>query len=298
MTAPGDPIESAGSVIERKTRRTAFLEAYPPSILLAIAWIVLMLAVAILAPLLTPFDYMALNVRSRLQPPVFMGGSWAHALGTDELGRDVTSRLIMSIRISITIAFVATLISTTVGVILGFLAAYFRGWIEEIILVLVDAQLAMPFMIIAIAVLAFFGNSLFLFVLLLGFNGWETVTRIARGLAISATVQGYARAVRDLGASPMRVYFGHILPNIGATLMVAMTLNIPGVILLESSLSFLGIGIQPPETSLGNMVGYGRKYIQSAPWIMLVPSLVIVLTTLAVSVAGDWMRDRLDPTLR
>lgn len=298
MTAPSDPIEGTGSVIEHKTRRQAFLEAYPPSILLALTWIALMVAVSILAPLITPFDYMDLNVRSRLQPPVFMGGTWTNALGTDELGRDVTSRLIMSIRISITIAFVATLISTAVGVILGFMAAYFRGWIEEVILVLVDAQLAMPFMIIAIAVLAFFGNSLFLFVLLLGFNGWETVTRIARGLAISAMVQGYARAVRDLGASPVRVYFGHILPNIGATLMVAMTLNIPGVILLESSLSFLGIGIQPPETSLGNMVGYGRKYIQSAPWIMLTPSLVIVLTTLAVSVAGDWLRDRLDPTLR
>ena len=298
MTAPTDPIETTGSVIDQKSRRQAFFEAYPPSILLALFWIGLMVVVAILAPLLTPFEYMALNVRARLQPPVFMGGTWTHALGTDELGRDVTSRLIMSIRISIAVAFVATLISTTVGVVLGFMAAYFRGWVEEIILVFVDAQLAMPFMIIAIAVLAFFGNSLFLFVLLLGFNGWEAVTRIARGLAISATVQGYARAVRDLGASPFRVYFAHILPNIGATLMVAMTLNIPGVILLESSLSFLGIGIQPPETSLGNMVGYGRKYIQSAPWIMLTPSLVIVLTTLAVSVAGDWMRDRLDPTLR
>lgn len=292
-----DPSDSA-SVIEAKSRWKAFFEAWPPAVLLALGWIGLMVLIALLAPLIAPYEYMALDVRARLQPPVFMGGSWDHALGTDELGRDVTSRLLMSIRISIAVAFIATLISTATGLILGFAAAYFRGWVEEIILILVDAQLAMPFMIVAIAVLAFFGNSVFLFVLLLGFNGWEAITRIARGLAISATEQGYAKAVRDLGASPVRVYFGHILPNIAATLMVAMTLNIPGVILLESSLSFLGIGIQPPETSLGNMVGYGRKYIQTAPWIMLVPSLVIVLTTLAVSITGDWLRDRLDPTLR
>jgi peptide/nickel transport system permease protein len=153
-------------------------------------------------------------------------------------------------------------------------------------------------MIIAIAVLAFLGNSLVIFIMLLGLNGWDQVTRIARGLAISADTQGYAAAARDIGASPWRIYLRHILPNISATIVVAMTLNIPGVILLESSLSFLGIGLQPPQTSLGNMVGYGRDYIQSAPWIMLMPAAVIVVTTLSVSIVGDWLRDRLDPTLR
>jgi peptide/nickel transport system permease protein len=156
----------------------------------------------------------------------------------------------------------------------------------------------MPFMIISIAVLAFLGNSLPIFIMLLGMYGWEQVTRIARGLAISANAQGYAAAARDIGASPWRIYLRHILPNISAMIVIAMTLNIPAVILLESSLSFLGIGLQPPQTSLGNMVGYGRDYIQSAPWIMLMPAAVIVITTLSVSVVGDWLRDRLDPTLR
>ena len=134
--------------------------------------------------------------------------------------------------------------------------------------------------------------------ILLGFHGWERIARISRGLAIAAQEQGYAAAVRDLGASPWRIYFRHILPNIASTLIVSMSLNFPEVILLESGLSFLGLGVQPPLTSLGNMVGYGRDYIQSAPWIMLAPAAAIVVTTLAISVIGDWLRDRFDPTLR
>jgi peptide/nickel transport system permease protein len=298
MAAIDQQAAASGSVMEEKRALTAFLEAWPPAVILALVWLGLMGLVAILAPLLTPYDFMAVDVMARLKPPVFFGGSFAHLLGTDQLGRDVLSRALASIRISITIAICATMLSTLVGVTLGFIAAYFRGWIDQIILTLVDAQLAMPFMIIAIAVLAFLGNSLVIFIMLLGLNGWEQVTRIARGLAISATTQGYAAAARDIGASPWRIYLRHILPNISAMIVIAMTLNIPGVILLESSLSFLGIGLQPPQTSLGNMVGYGRDYIQSAPWIMLMPAAVIVVTTLSVSVVGDWLRDRLDPTLR
>jgi peptide/nickel transport system permease protein len=146
-------------------------------------------------------------------------------------------------------------------------------------------------------VLAFFGSSLPLLVCLMGLYGWERYARIARGLAISATAQGYAAAVRQLGATPARIYLRHILPNIASTLIVSITLVFPEVILLESGLSFLGLGVQPPMTSLGNMVGYGREYLSSAPWIMLAPAATITLTTLAVSTIGDWLRDKLDPTL-
>ncbi len=291
-------IAASGSVIEEKKKLAAFLEAWPPAVLIAIFWLALVILIAVIAPLIVPYDFMAVDVRARLKPPVFFGGDFVHILGTDQLGRDVFSRALISIRISLTIAICATLLSTVVGVTLGFIAAYFRSWVDQVILTLVDAQLAMPFMIIAIAVLAFLGNSLTIFIMLLGLYGWEQVTRIARGLAISATAQGYAAAARDIGASPWRIYLRHILPNISAMIVIAMTLNIPAVILLESSLSFLGIGLQPPQTSLGNMVGYGRDYIQSAPWIMLMPAAVIVITTLSVSVVGDWLRDRLDPTLR
>lgn len=291
-------IAASGSVIEEKKKITAFLEAWPPAVLIALCWLALVILIAVIAPLIVPYDFMAVDVRARLKPPGFFGGDFAHILGTDQLGRDVFSRALISIRISLTIAICATMLSTVVGVTLGFIAAYFRSWVDQIILTFVDAQLAMPFMIISIAVLAFLGNSLPIFIMLLGLYGWEQVTRIARGLAISANAQGYAAAARDIGASPWRIYLRHILPNISAMIVIAMTLNIPAVILLESSLSFLGIGLQPPQTSLGNMVGYGRDYIQSAPWIMLMPAAVIVITTLSVSVVGDWLRDRLDPTLR
>ncbi|QDL91876.1 ABC transporter permease [Paroceanicella profunda] len=289
---------SSGSVFTAKNRLGAFFESWPPGILLALAWLALCAVLVAFAPHVAPYDYLAMDLRARLTPPVFFGGGWAHPLGTDELGRDVLSRLIASVRISLVIAFLSTLIAASLGVTLGFLAAWFRGKVEQVVLMLIDAQAAMPFMIIALAMLAFLGNSLTLLVVLMGFYGWERIARIARGLAISAAEQGYATAVRDLGATPWRIYGRHILPNIASTLIVSMTLNFPEVILLESGLSFLGLGVQPPMSSLGNMVGYGRDYIQSAPWIMLAPAAAIVLTTLSISMLGDWLRDRFDPTLR
>jgi peptide/nickel transport system permease protein len=268
-------------------------KSMPILVWIAVLWLVAMVLIAIFALAVAPYTFTTPDLKNRLSPP----GNPVHWLGTDELGRDVLSRLLMSIRISLMIAFGASLISATLGTVLGFLAAYFRGFVEQIVLMLADFQASMPFLILALSVLAFFGNSLLLLICLMGFFGWERYARISRGLAISASSQGYAAAVTQLGGTPFRVYFRHILPNIGSTLIVMMTLVFPEIILLESSLSFLGLGVQPPMTSLGNMVGYGREYITRAPWIMLAPALTIVFTTLAVSILGDWLRDRLDPTL-
>ncbi|WP_439574842.1 ABC transporter permease [Phreatobacter sp.] len=270
------------------------MASVPLLVWFAVLWIAAMILVALAADWIAPYSYTTPNLRNRLVPP----GTAPHWLGTDELGRDVLSRLIVSIRISLMIAFGATIISAVLGTTLGFVAAYFRGVAEQAVLMLADFQAAMPFLILALSVLAFFGNSLALLIGLMGLFGWERYARIARGLAVSASAQGYASAVTQLGASPGRVYLKHILPNIASTLIVSMTLVFPEVILLESGLSFLGLGVQPPMTSLGNMVGFGREYITRAPWIMLAPALTIVLTTLAVSLLGDWLRDRLDPTLR
>jgi peptide/nickel transport system permease protein len=270
----------------------------PPMVLFGLAWLTLMLLTAVLADVVSPYAYTALDLRNRLAPPAFMGGTWLHPLGTDELGRDVLARLIYSIRMSLLIAFGATIIGALIGTTLGFLAAHFRGFVEQVVLALVDFSASLPFLILALAVLAFFGNSMVLFICLLGLHAWERYARIARGLAISAGSQGYAAAVRQLGASPWRIYGRHVLPNIASTLIVSMTLAFPEIILLESGLSFLGLGVQPPSTSLGSMVGYGREYLTRAPWILLSPAFTIVLTTLSVSLIGDWLRDRLDPTLR
>ena len=283
----------SGTVLPARAGRSA-----PPALVIAASvWITMILLIAVFADQLRPFGITALDLKARLLPPVGFVGTAQHLLGTDELGRDVLSRLIVSIRISLVIAFGATAIAAVLGTTLGFLAAHFRGWVEQVVLMLIDFQASMPFLILALAVLAFFGNSLPLFVTLMGLYGWERHARIARGLAIAANAQGYAAAIRQLGARPSRIYLRHVLPNIAATLIVAATLSFPEVVLLESGLSFLGLGVQPPMTSLGNMVGYGREYLTRAPWILLAPSAVIVLTTLCVSLLGDWLRDRLDPTL-
>lgn len=266
---------------------------------LSIGWLALMLLVAITGDLWSPYDYQAIDLRARLQPPVWLeDGSWSHLLGTDQLGRDVLSRLISSIQISLLVALLGTLIGAFIGTMIGLLAAHFRGWIDDLVMVAIDYQAALPFMILALAVVAFFSNSLTLFILLMGIYGWERYARITRGLALSSIKHGYAVAVHTLGASPWRIYGRHIMPNIANALIVNMTLNFPQTIMLETSLSFLGLGIQPPMTSLGNMVGFGRDYMLDAWWLATLPALVILMTTMAFALLGDWVRDRLDPTSR
>jgi len=293
-----EPERRSASVFTAKSRARAFLETRPLLILLSLGWLAAMPFVAFFGHLIAPQDFMAMDPRARLEPPVFMGGSWAHALGTDEMGRDALSRLIASIRNAPTVAFLSTPLAGFLGVSLGCLAARARRRVQQAILVPVDAQAAMPFMIIALAVPAFLGNSLTPFTILPGFHGRKRIARVARGLAISAQAQGCAAAARDLGASPRRVCGRHIPPDIASTPVVSMTLNLPEVILPESGLGCLGLGVQPPLTSLGEMVGSGCDCIQSAPWIMLTPAAAIVLTTLSISMIGDWLRDLFDPTLR
>ncbi|KQV19950.1 peptide ABC transporter permease [Rhizobium sp. Root1203] len=281
------PARKAPAWISR-LRRTV-----PPLVALCIFWLMAMVVIAVFADQVRPYHITAMDLSSRLTAP----GTAKHWLGTDELGRDVLSRLIQSIRISLVIAFGATLLSAVFGTLLGFAAARFRGFVEHLVLMLADFQAALPFLVMSLAVLAFFGSSMILLVCLMGFYGWERYARIARGLAIAAGAQGFAAAVVQLGATPMRVYLRHILPNVASTLIVSMTLTFPEIILMESGLSFLGLGVQPPESSLGNMVGFGREYLTRAPWIMLAPATVIMLTTLSISLVGDWLRDKLDPTV-
>jgi len=275
------------------------LAVLPFSVRLSGAWILAMLVVAILADWIAPYDYAAIYLRNRLTPPIWMaGGTWLHPLGTDDLGRDVLSRVIYSVRTSLAVALLGTIIGAVLGTSLGFLAARFRGWVDDLVTMAIDFQAALPFLILALAAVAFLGNSLVLFVAIMGVYGWERYARIVRGMAFAAQAQGYAIALRTLGASSARVYFAHILPNIASAIIVNMTLNFPETVLLETSLSFLGLGIQPPMTSLGNMVGFGRDYLLSAWWIAVCPAVVIFITTLAFSLLGDWLRDYLDPALR
>ncbi len=275
------------------------LSGMPPSILISAIWIVFMILVAVLADVIAPYDYKHMDLLDRLRPPIWLeNGVWSHPFGTDDLGRDVLSRIIFSIRISLFVALMGTFIGAVLGTSLGFAAAHFRGRVDDLIMVLIDFQAALPFLILALAVLAFFENSFLLFVLIMGIYGWERYARIVRGLALSARSHGYAVSMQVLGATPARIYLRHILPNVASAIIVNITLNFPETILVETSLSFLGLGIQPPLTSLGNMVGFGRDYLLTAWWIVVLPSIVIFVTSLAFSLLGDWLRDELDPTLR
>lgn len=268
-------------------------------VLLSAMSLIALIVVALGADWIAPYDYQAIDLRGRLAPSFWAeGGSLKHLLGTDDLGRDMLSRLIFSVRMSLFVALLGTVIGAVIGTTLGFLAAHFGGWVDDVVMAAIDFQAALPFMILALAVVATLGNSLVLFIALMGIYGWERYARLTRGLTLSAVTHGYAVAVRTLGAGPMRIYGRHILPNIANALIVNMTLNFPQTILLETSLSFLGLGIQPPLTSLGNMVGFGRDYLLTAWWIAVFPALAIFLATLAMSILGDWVRDRLDPTLR
>ncbi|MEM8664437.1 MAG: ABC transporter permease [Pseudomonadota bacterium] len=271
----------------------------PVSVLLAGTVLAVALTVTAFAPLLMPYAYDAIDLRARLAPPIPLeGATWAHPLGTDKLGRDVLSRLLIATQTSIALALLGTLIGAVLGTVLGFLAAHFRGWVDEVISALVDFQAAMPYFIIALAILAFLGNSLVVFLLLMALFGWETYARITRGLVLSAREEGYALALTAVGASPFRIYARHILPNILSPLIVQLTINFPNTILFETSLSFLGLGIRPPLTSLGQMLGDGRDYLVTAWWLAVVPGLTIFLVTLAMSIFSDWLRVRFDPSMQ
>lgn len=264
-----------------------------PILWLAAAWIVLALVLALGADLLPAHSPDAIDLRARLAPP----GSPGHPLGTDHLGRDLAARLLQGLRLTLIIALVGTVIGAVVGTALGLLAARAGGRIDDAVVALIDAQAALPFLILALGALAIFGNTLTLFLIVVGFQGWERYARLARGLALSAQEAPYILALRHMAASPWRIYGRHILPNIASTLIVNLTLNFPETILLESGLSFVGLGIQPPLASLGSLLGQGRDYLMTAWWLPAWPGLAIFLTALSVAILGDRLRDRLDPTL-
>lgn len=275
------------------------LRRVPVVVLLSFAILALALIVTLFAQFLMPYDYDAMNLRARLTPPMpWEGADPAHPLGTDKLGRDVLSRLLIATQTSIALALLGTVFGAVLGTLLGFLAAHFRGLVDEVISALVDFQAAMPYFIIALAILAFMGNSIGVFLLLMAIYGWEKYARITRGLVLAAREEGYARAMHALGAGPLRTYGVHILPNIISPLIVQLTINFPETILFETSLSFLGLGIRPPLTSLGQMLGDGRDYLVTAWWLAVVPGVTIFLVTLAMSIVGDFLRTQLDPSLQ
>ncbi len=278
----------------RSKRRTA---ALGPVTWIALTLLAAIVLFALLGGMLTPYEHDASNLLARNRPPVGLGGTWDHPLGTDPLGRDTLARLVLATRISILVALVGTCFGALLGTSLGILAVRQGGWVDDLVMAAVDVQASLPFIVIALAVVAFVGNSLTLFFVLMGVFGWEVYARQVRAAILAETAKPYVTAARALGLGDIALYRRHLLPNIAYVLIVQFTLNFPQTILLETGLSFLGLGIQPPLTSLGRMLGDARDGLVDAWWAAVIPGLVIFLTALAVSILGDRLRDRLDPTL-
>ena len=258
-----------------------------------------LLLVAICAPFFAPYDPLKQSLISRLRPPLgfdrFKDGFF---LGTDELGRDVLSRTLFGLQLTLGLALVGSMIGLAIGGTLGLLAGLRRGTTEDVIMGAVDIQIAIPFTLIALLILSVFGSSLVVMVCVLGVAGWEQYARIVRGEVRKITELPYIEAARASGGSTIYIALRHVLPNIISPLVVQFTLSLSNIVILESTLSFLGLGVQPPTATLGSMVGYGRDYMPTAPWIVTAPAIAIILLTFSVQILGDWLRDHADVRLR
>ncbi len=270
----------------------------PWTVRLALGFTILFVLFALFGELLTPHDFRSASLLKRFEAPSWLGGDPAYLLGTDEKGRDLLARLVVGARISLVVAIIGTVIGAVIGSLLGLLAAARRGFTEAAIMAAVDVQASLPIIVVALFVLAVFDNSFWLLLLLIGLTGWEIYARLVRGATLSAKEQGYALAIRALGATPGRLYLRHILPNVLSVSLVQFTVNLPLTILLETALSFLGLGVQPPLTSLGQIMSEGRDRLLTSWWLTIIPGLMIFLLAFSISLIGDWLRDRLDPTLR
>ncbi len=250
---------------------------------------------ALFAPWVAPHDPLATQILLKLRAPFGMEGyEPGHWLGTDPLGRDLLSRCIHGIRVSVGIALLGLLVSVVVGVSAGLAAGLSGGWVDRIVMTVVDVFIAVPFLLLVLVGIAVFGSDIPVLILLVGLARWETYARIVRGQVLQIREMPYIEAARALGASSSSIALRHVLPNIAGPLIVLLTLNFPAILLLESSLSFLGIGVQPPTASLGRMVGDGRDHLIFSWWVAAAPAAVILVITLIVQTMGDWLRDVLD----
>ncbi len=254
------------------------------------AVVLLLFILSLLAPWLTPYQPTTINAWKVLQPP-----SWQHWFGTDELGRDVLTRVLFGARISLKVGFVAVGIAVLLGAVVGLAAGYYGGWLDTLLMRLVDIMLCFPTFFLILAVIAFLQPSIWIIMVVIGLTGWMGVARLVRAEVLAIREMEYIMAARCIGCSDLRIMVRHILPNALSPVLVAATLGVAGAILTESALSFLGIGVQPPTPSWGNILTSGKDYIEFAWWLSLFPGLAILITVLAYNLLGEGIRDALDP---
>ena len=280
------PSQSLLSITWRQLRRN-------PGAMLGLIIILLLIMVALFAPQIAPYDPLRQNFRSALQPP-----SVEHPFGTDDVGRDILSRVIFGTQISLRVGLVAVSISASLGVLLGLVAGYYGGWADTLISGVTDTLLAFPGLLLALAVVAVLGPSLFNVMIAVGVGNIPVYIRVARASTLSIRERDYVMAARTIGCRSPRIMLRYILPNIVPPILVLATLGVAGAILTAAGLSFIGLGAQPPTPEWGAMLTQGRQYLQRAWWFTLFPGLAIMITVLAINMFGDALRDALDPRLR
>jgi ABC-type dipeptide/oligopeptide/nickel transport system permease subunit len=267
--------------------------------LMAAAVMALIVGSAVCAPWIAPSAPLAVDIQHRLVPPAWMdGGTRTHLLGTDQVGRDLLSRVIYGGRVSLVIGIAAVFVSSSIGVLLGLAAGYFNARVDWTIMTLVNVMLTFPFVLLALAVIAVLGPSLVNMIIVLGVADWPLYARVIRAETLALREREFVTAGRALGMSHLRIVFRQILPNLVSVIVVIATLQVARVIILESFLSFLGLGVQPPTPAWGNMLGEGRVYMLNSWWIATFPGLAIFLTTLAINLMGNALRDWLDPHMK
>ncbi len=281
----------------RLLRAWAFSRHYP--VLPVTVLLIVLVIPALFADFIAPHDPIRGVLSVRLLPPAWVdGGQWSHVLGTDTQGRDILSRVIFGARITAQVSLAALFVGGTIGTVLGLIAGYFGGWADHIIMRLVDINLSMPLILLALTLVVLFepgvGTTIAVVALLL----WSRYARQVRAEVLTLKEMDFVARARVAGASNMRIIFKHIFPNVVNTLIVLATLQVGNVILLEASLSFLGAGIPPPDPAWGVLVAEGRDFIATFWWLSVIPGLVIMMTVLSMNVFGDWLRDHLDPKLR
>lgn len=260
--------------------------------------VAVLLVIALLAPVLAPHDPYVQNLAMRMKPPVFLGGTWEHPLGTDHLGRDYLSRLIYGARVSLLIGVVAATISGAIGTAMGVAAGYFGGRVDAVVTFLINVRLAMPVVLVALAVVAILGGSLTVVIVVLGLLLWDRFAVVMRASTRQVRRREYVAAAQAIGASTPRILLTEIMPNVLNNLIVVVTLEMAHAILLEATLSFLGLGVQPPTPSWGLMVSEGKNMMLFEPWLVLIPGAVLFVLVLAINLMGDGLRDVTAPENR
>lgn len=303
MTIPRETIEPVTHTVEapypKASSGTWRIIRRDPAFLIGVGFLLLLVVTALLAPWIAPYNPNAQGLASRLLPPMWMdGGSSAHPFGTDNLGRDVLSRLLYGGRLSLLIAVFVTLVAGGVGTLLGLVVGYLRGWPDRLVMSWVDLQVSFPVILLIILIITVVGPSIVTLVVCISLTHWLIYTRTVRSAVLSVSQSQYVAAAEAAGASTWRVLTRHILPNIVSPLLTLVLLEFATVILVEAALSFLGLGIQPPHTSWGLDVSIGKEYIFNAWWLVTIPGLAISLTVLALNLVSSSVRSVLDPTAR